>query len=162
MTINYKAGYKYQLVETYAVKVPITGYTVNTQYILLNPYGNLIIRDSYAWDGATKFPDLEVTKRPSLIHDALCQLVRLGFLPELLLPSIHSVFIDELRADIKIMGYTSRFYKNLPDVLLAGLMAVGSLAKGYDNPVQAAPDKTKKTSLKREFLLRIIDIGNYV
>ena len=89
--MKYKSGYKYVLAETYACKISIIGYFAKTDFIVLDTKGNLVIKQNYAWDGATMFPDLEAVKRASLTHDALCQLVRLKLLPETILEKIHNV-----------------------------------------------------------------------
>ena len=50
--IVYKGGYKYQLKETYSVRISITpADTINTEYIVLDNTGDLTIKEGYAWDG---------------------------------------------------------------------------------------------------------------
>lgn len=80
--IRYRAGYKYQLADPYALNVGITPKEpVVTPFICLSERGNLYINGGYAWDGATGFPDIPSIMRASLVHDALYQLMRLGYLP---------------------------------------------------------------------------------
>ena len=79
MSIRYRADYKYQLAETYSVQVDIEGHAV-TDFVLLDD-GLLTIRAGYAWNGPNKPAiDTKNFRRPSLVHDALCQLMREGHL----------------------------------------------------------------------------------
>lgn len=80
--VKYKKGYKYQLQETYAISTGIVGFSIYTDFLILDIKGNLVIKKGYAWDGATGFPDIEVVMEPSLVHDAGYQLIRLGLMPE--------------------------------------------------------------------------------
>ncbi len=76
--ISYKEGYKYQLVEAYAVAIPIQPDTdIETDYIDLSRDGNLTIKKGYAWDGPSG-PTIDTLNfmRGSLVHDALYQLMR--------------------------------------------------------------------------------------
>lgn len=80
--IKYKAGYKYQLYETYKDHTSIRPEVdVVTRYILLSVNGGLEIRYGYAWDGPSG-PTIDTlnSMRGSLIHDALYQLMRMGLL----------------------------------------------------------------------------------
>lgn len=94
MAIQYRAGYKYQLAETYthvtmiypSVVVPgAVGLEVNevkTDFIFLDHVSNLTIKAGYAWDGPSgPVRDTHRNLRASLIHDAFYQLMRLGKLP---------------------------------------------------------------------------------
>ena len=75
--ISYIKGYKYQLVKRYEVKTPIKGYTININYIRLEPDGKLIIQKGYAWDGPSGPTfDTKTFMRASLVHDVFYQLMR--------------------------------------------------------------------------------------
>lgn len=80
--IKYKKGYKYQLAEDYAIELEI--YPVRdifTDMIWLNELGKLRIMAGYAWDGASgPTIDTKSSMRGSLVHDALYQLMREGYL----------------------------------------------------------------------------------
>lgn len=81
--ISYKAGYKYQLVQTYNVNIPIKPQApVEMKYITLSTDGSMTMIDSYAWDGPSG-PTIDTKNfmRGSLVHDALYQLMRLELLP---------------------------------------------------------------------------------
>jgi len=80
--IKYKSGYKYQLVETYCVQIPIRPKNnIETEYISLAKSGLLIIREGYAWDGPSgPTIDTKTFMRGSSVHDALYQLMREGLL----------------------------------------------------------------------------------
>ena len=80
--IKYRAGYKYQLAEDYKIQTGIIGYSVETDYIKLHLSGMLVIKSGYAWDGASgPALDTKDIMRGSLVHDALYELMRKGFLP---------------------------------------------------------------------------------
>ena len=80
--IEYRAGFKYQLAETYVIDTPILGYIIDTKYIALSERGILCIYEGYAWDGPSG-PTIDTKNfmRGSLVHDALYQLIREGHLP---------------------------------------------------------------------------------
>jgi len=80
--IKYRAGYKYQLVEDYGLfldKAPEK--LIITRFITFETSGFLHIRQDYAWDGPSG-PTIDTPDfmRGSLIHDALYQLMRMGYL----------------------------------------------------------------------------------
>ena len=78
MKIKYRAGYKYQLVETYTTLVAVQpeGFVL-TPFIRLDIDGRLSILAGYAWDGPSG-PAIDTMNfmRGSLVHDALYQLMR--------------------------------------------------------------------------------------
>ena len=76
--IQYKKGYKYQLVKQYTVKINIVPADhIHTDYIVLTREGKLTIQKGYAWDGPSG-PTIDTLNfmRGSLVHDALYQLMR--------------------------------------------------------------------------------------
>ena len=81
--IEYRSGYKYQLVEEYAVKVSLIPQAdIRTEYIDLDTEGMLVIKKGYAWDSPSgPTIDTHDFMRGSLVHDALYQLMRNGLLP---------------------------------------------------------------------------------
>lgn len=81
-SIAYRAGYKYQLVQDYAVQIPILPpHDISIRFIRLTKDGWLTIREDYAWDGPTDPAQDAITgMRASLVHDALYQLIREGAL----------------------------------------------------------------------------------
>ena len=81
--IQYREGYKYQLVISYEGDIPLyPSQDIKTEYIDLNKKGEILIRRGYAWDGPSG-PAIDTRNfmRGSLIHDALYQLIRLDKLP---------------------------------------------------------------------------------
>ena len=83
--IVYRAGYKYQLAADYSVKLanvrPIE--PVNHEYFTLTLDGWLTVKEGYAWDGASgPTHDSKSSMRPSLVHDVLWQMLRVGLLDE--------------------------------------------------------------------------------
>ncbi len=85
--ICFKGGYKYQLEVDYEDIVflkPSVGVTANENaYIQLSEDGELRIKEGYAWDGPSgPTYDSKNFMRGSLVHDAMYQLIREGFLGE--------------------------------------------------------------------------------
>lgn len=80
--IAYKSGYKYQLVlATFCatgIKIPAR---VETEFIIMEANGDLWLAQWYAYDGPSG-PTLDTRKtlRLAAFHDAIYQLIRLGFL----------------------------------------------------------------------------------
>ena len=90
-------NYKYELKGDYALGIPIVGCDVRTEYIDLDSDGRLLMKDRYAWDGATDpARDTLTVMRASLVHDALYQLMRLGELD----PDEHRLTADRIFRDI--------------------------------------------------------------
>ena len=80
--IIYKSGYKYQLVESclYQTKIHPRN-DIDVPYISLRKDGLLFVKAAYAWDGPSGITiDTKSFMRGSLIHDALYQLIRMGYL----------------------------------------------------------------------------------
>lgn len=80
--IAYRSGYKYQLAEHYLTYIDIKPlHDITTEFIALNTEGRLSIFSGYAWDGPSgPVRDRKRNMRPSLVHDALYQLMRMGLL----------------------------------------------------------------------------------
>ena len=80
--IKYKGGYKYQLKRDYEVQTGV--YPLRncySKFIRLTRHGKLYISAGYAWDGPSGPTfDTENFMRGSLVHDALYQLIREGWL----------------------------------------------------------------------------------
>ena len=93
--IRYADGYKYQLRAPYTIQLaeirPAHG--AGTEWITLDLDGTLTIRAGYAWDGASgPTYDSKSSMRPSLVHDALYQLMRLGLLDHSFRPAADTIF----------------------------------------------------------------------
>lgn len=80
--ISYKSGYKYQLKTDYfdVIRV-IPSQPIRTEYITLSLDGTIKLFKGYAWDGPSG-PSIDTlnSMRGSLVHDALYQLIRDGYL----------------------------------------------------------------------------------
>ena len=76
--ILYRAGYKYILAESYSVTTPIKpDMPIKHEYFTLSKNGKLWIKKGFAWDGASGPTfDSKSSMRPSLVHDAFCQMMR--------------------------------------------------------------------------------------
>lgn len=80
--IYYKSGYKFQLQRDYIEVINFKPeQAINTKFIELAVDGKIKLAHGYAWDGASgptfNTPNL---MRGLLIHDALYQLMREGYL----------------------------------------------------------------------------------
>ena len=105
--IQYKAGYKYQLDDSYSVQIPIKPPAdIITEYITLKIQGILSLKDGYAWDGPSG-PTIDTLTfmRGSLIHDALYQLMREGQLDG----KVHRENADRILHDICVEDGMSSF-----------------------------------------------------
>jgi len=99
-SILYRSGYKYQLAKDFVISIPVFGVEVVSLYIELTKDGNLLILTGYAWDGLSGgCPDLKCFMRAGLVHDALCQLLREGYLPAKYKSLVHQIFLQVLRED---------------------------------------------------------------
>lgn len=78
-TIKYIKGLKYQLVEPYMCMTPVVGYDIDSHDFHLFADGRLLIRDGFAWDGASGPTfDTDTSMAPSAVHDVFCILMRDG------------------------------------------------------------------------------------
>ena len=89
--VYYKDGYRFQTTRWVVVKTAIRpGRLICTSWLVLLPDGWLLVRPGYAWDGASgPAINTENWRLPSLVHDALCQLVGAGLLGIEWEPAIH-------------------------------------------------------------------------
>lgn len=99
--IHYKSGYKYQLHKTHQLQVRIRPEgNIKTRYLSLSVNGDLKIRYGYCWDGPSGPTwDTKTSMRGSLVHDALYQLMRMGFLDHKWKKSIDLLFEEILLED---------------------------------------------------------------
>jgi len=85
MSIQYRDGYKYQLAEDFTQQLPDyfipMWREIETEYLWYDGVKQLIVKQGYAWDGPSG-PTIDTKNfmRGSLVHDALYQLCREGFL----------------------------------------------------------------------------------
>ncbi|MDA3812233.1 MAG: hypothetical protein PF518_18090 [Spirochaetaceae bacterium] len=82
--IKYKKRRKYKYIlhedHNYKTKIKLDK-PINTEYLIMNIDGELIIKEGYCWDGPTDpAPDTKNFMQGSLVHDALYQLMREGYL----------------------------------------------------------------------------------
>jgi len=76
--IYYRDGYKYQLAVDFRIQTPVVGTRVSHKFFDLFENGVLVVYAGYAWDGASGPTfDTESSMAPSLVHDVLCQMMRL-------------------------------------------------------------------------------------
>jgi len=81
LQIEYKEGFKYQLVKTVVFQTSLRPpENIVTKFIILRADGMMTIMDGYAWDGATWAVDTKDIMSASLFHDAAFQLFRMGLL----------------------------------------------------------------------------------
>ena len=96
---KYRKGYKYQLAQDVSGQTPIKPEkAIDTEFIKLTLDGFMFIGSGYAWDGASgPTIDSRSTFTPSVIHDAFCQLIRNGYLPDSARKEADLFFYDLLR-----------------------------------------------------------------
>lgn len=85
LVIKYREGYKYQLAEEYVRSTGLIGVkkVLSTPFMDLWPDGRLVLKKGYSWDGASGPTwDTRNCLEPSLVHDALYQLMAEGLLAE--------------------------------------------------------------------------------
>lgn len=137
MKIIYRSGYKYQLKKSYSVSVPEmkVANDIVSDFILLRKDGILIIRSGYAWDGPSG-PALDTKNfmRASLVHDALYQLIREGYLEA----KIHKPLADKTLKTMCLQDGMSRLRAALVynAVKYFGDYAVDPAS---EHPLQTAP-----------------------
>lgn len=82
--------WRFILAENYSIQTPIFGCSfpdgddpaADRFHFSIEPGGLLVIRKGYCWDGPSgPVPAWRSSLRPSLVHDALYQLLRLEVLP---------------------------------------------------------------------------------
>jgi len=80
--IYYKDGFRFRLERPARFQTDICGCVGGNSYVHITADGDLFIQAGYCWDGASG-PTMDTisTRRAALAHDALYQLIRLGYLP---------------------------------------------------------------------------------
>lgn len=140
-TLLYRAGYKYQTAAPFEIELPILPPAdVSNRFIKLDRKGLLSIREDYSWDGASGVTlDDSTNMRPSLVHDALYQLLRDGLL------------------DAKYRGVADRIFYNLlkkdgmsPERAMIYFQGVSQFGKPYADPRSERPILKAPTNLKDE------------
>ena len=133
--MKYRKGYKYQLAEDESIQTTIYGYNIITEFIVLTPGGLLTIKRGYAWDGCSgPTYDDDTNMTAGLIHDALYQLLRMGFIPD-----EYRETADRMLRDICIKN---GMWKIRAWYYLEGVdhFAMKAAKEGYDPyPIQEAP-----------------------
>ena len=80
--VYYKSDYKYVTTRRSEHQTSLRGFDVTTPWLKLWPDGRLSIVRGYAWDGCSgPTVDDRTNMRAGLVHDALYQAIRLGFIP---------------------------------------------------------------------------------
>jgi hypothetical protein len=133
--IRYKGGYKYQLVESYSARIRIKPLDdIDIDFIALTKNGDLTIKKGYAWDGPSgPVRDTKKKMRPSLEHDALCQLGREG-----LLNPYHMMIADIIFKEHCIANGVAKWRANMYYI---GLRKFGKKYRtaGNERKIQEAP-----------------------
>lgn len=99
--IYYRKGFKYQLVVTYRIQTLLwPDKDIETEFISLTRSGLLTVRKGYAWDGCSgPAVDDNTNMRGGLVHDALCQLGRLGLLDQKWFDAVNEEFVAICKED---------------------------------------------------------------
>ncbi len=136
--IKYKSGYKYQLCETYCVNFEELKQEkdIITDYVSLDIKGNLTIMKGYAWDGPSgPTVDTKTFMRGSLIHDALYQLIRLGYLDGKIYKEIADKILEKTCKEDGMFFFRAWY-------VFRGVkyFANSAVDPKHENPIQKAPD----------------------
>jgi hypothetical protein len=96
---RYRKIYKYSTEASLRVATGVKGYEAEvpgsvSPWVSLDKDGTLFIKEGYSWDGASGVPDTRWNLRGSLVHDALYQLIREGYLPKAARAPADSTFGD--------------------------------------------------------------------
>jgi hypothetical protein len=93
--MKYYKGMRYVTAEYFSHQTNIIGYSATLGPITLLPSGLLGIDRFYPWDGNSgPCVDWRSTLKASCVHDALCDLVNAGLLPQSLQPMIDQEYYD--------------------------------------------------------------------
>lgn len=85
--------YKYRTRKSYVFGTSIGGHWVSTDFYSLQPDGDLLIENGYAWNGTSGgVPDTKRNLGASLVHDCFYQMLREGQLPMKLRRPIDELF----------------------------------------------------------------------
>jgi len=139
MQLIYKGGYKYQVCYDYEHKLPAymprIGRELETQFLWMCPDRILVIRAGYAWDGPSGPTwDTPAFMRGSLVHDALYQLMRLGYLEEQVFRPLADRVLKDMCIEDGMWPLRARY------VYYAVRWFAGSAAKkGTENPWITTP-----------------------
>lgn len=98
-------NYKFQLLADYVKLIDLYSHEIETPFICLSTDGLLTIQKGYAWNGANAIPDTLHTIEPSLVHDALYQLLREGELHK-----DYREYADKLMRDMCYTLGAARWY----------------------------------------------------
>jgi len=92
--------YKYELIKDVYTWCSMGKYAFELDYMSLKRDGTLIIHKGYAWDGCSgPVIDTDKNLHGSLIHDALYQAMREGYIPSLYRLNADTLFYLQLRSD---------------------------------------------------------------
>lgn len=81
--LKWKAGYKYQVQDTFCLFTEIVGHAFQLPFANMTQDGVLTVERGYAWDGASgPTKDTPNTMRGSCVHDVFYQAIRARKLPE--------------------------------------------------------------------------------
>lgn len=98
--------YKYQLLDPMTVIVDHYFPTIDIGWVTVNG-GAITVKQGYCWDGASCAIDTADFMIPSLVHDALYQLIRLQHVE-----TKHRLSADRILKDLCLLYGMSRFRAN--------------------------------------------------
>lgn len=113
--VYYRKGYRYQLTRPYRKNVSVEGIFPirpgGNEFVQLTVAGDLLIDKAYAWNGANR-PAINDKSfvRPSLVHDANCQLWNLGIIDDAGRAAADKLLAKMLRTDALIIARRQKWY----------------------------------------------------
>ena len=132
--IFYRKGYKGQLDEDYSVKIAVYPHVdIDAEFYTLLETGLLTIRKGYAWDFDTLAIDSRKSKRASLIHDCLYQMMWRGELSKGQRSAADYEYYKALVED--------GFWEPWANLRFKAVRRFGGRTEGAKNRRRSAPDK---------------------
>jgi len=110
--IKYRKGYKYQLAEdmTFFLKF-YSNVDIKLDFIEFYTTGKFIIKKGYAWDGPSGPTwDDETNMQGSCLHDAGYQLMRAGFLDELIYRDLFDKLFEQICIEDGMSHFRASYY----------------------------------------------------
>lgn len=95
---RYTKGYRFQIFENRIFEnTPIRpAEKIETWFVIVHKSGTVEVKASYAWDGRSGLIRRDKTKGPSLFHDIIYKLIRMGLLPRSQKPIADAYYVDLL------------------------------------------------------------------
>ena len=134
LNIDYKQvehkNYPYRMLKEKSYKTGILHFELDHKYFCLNKQGTLTIKEGYAWNGISCFPDFDCMFEGSLPHDVWYQILQ-----ESLLSSQAGFYFFQVRKGADILLYKMWVENGVPKLVAkTGYGAVRTFGKSHALP----------------------------